>query len=82
MECANLIMISLLQRRYALVVTGVTHGAMMVYMSFLPMHAKRKPKALRELIKVDEGATYVDLTIAFQDKKGVAVTGPAVRFWF
>ena len=39
-------------------------------------------RRMKELVKVDDGAKYVDLTIAFQDKKGTAVTGPAVRYWF
>lgn len=39
--------------------------------------------SVRELCKMkDDSVAYVDLTIAFQDKAGVAVEGPAVRFWF
>jgi ubiquitin-activating enzyme E1 len=73
-------LIAYFDAKYKLVVTGVTYGAKMIFMSFLPMHKKRRVQQMRELCGAPE--PYVDLTIAFKDRSGNTVNGPAVRFWF
>ena len=63
-------------------VAGITQGAKMIYMAFMPMHKKRLPKLLKDLCKLPADAAYVDLTVSFKNAEGKDVAGPPVRVHF
>jgi len=68
------------EKKYKLQVTGVFQETTMIYVPLVPMHRKRLPNKMSQLLKRTEGRTYIDLIVSFA-KDGVDVSGPGVRFF-
>eukprot|EP01116_Phalansterium_solitarium_P008754 TRINITY_DN2271_c0_g2_i1.p1 TRINITY_DN2271_c0_g2~~TRINITY_DN2271_c0_g2_i1.p1 ORF type:complete len:1039 (-),score=398.38 TRINITY_DN2271_c0_g2_i1:311-3427(-) len=70
------------EKTYGLKVGGVFNGAIMVYVSMMPMHAKRKPNKMSMLLKRKPADKYIDLIVTFLDETDTDVSGPPIRFHY
>jgi len=69
-----------LKEKHNLVVTGVFHNVVMIFMLVLPNHKPRLKRKLRDLVK-DVTEDYVDLIVTFADVEGKDVSGPTIRYY-
>jgi len=68
------------EKKYKLQVTGVFQETTMIYVPLVPMHRKRLPNKMNQLLKKTEGRKYIDLIVSFS-KDGADVSGPGVRYF-
>jgi len=61
--------------------TAACQGVKIVYMPFMPGHAKRLPMPMIKLCKPVPGQDYVDLVVSFEGDDGEDVNGPPVRYY-
>lgn len=69
------------KKKFGLNVTGVFQDTTMIYVPMMPIHRKRLPQKMSQLLKNAKDRKYIDLIISFE-KDGVDVIGPGVRFFF
>jgi len=69
------------KNKYDLQVTGVFQETSMVYVPLVPMHRKRLPQKMSQLLKNPSGYKYIDLIVSFS-RNGEDIAGPGVRYYF
>ncbi|CAG5125849.1 unnamed protein product [Candidula unifasciata] len=62
--------------------SSVVQGVKIVYMPFMPGHAKKLPLLMKDLLKPSPGQKYTDLIVSFDNDDGDDVPGPPVRYYF
>ncbi|XP_071498868.1 ubiquitin-like modifier-activating enzyme 6 [Diadema antillarum] len=73
---------------YDLDVSMVAIGAKVIYLPIMPGHAKRLKHKMVDLIKVEPGVKYVDLTTSFEqlekeeEEEGEDLGVPPIRYFF
>lgn len=67
--------------KYNLTVTMVGLGVKMIYVPFMPMHAKRLPQTMVKLLKAGKDVKYVDLVVLLQSMEEEEISGPPVRYF-